>query len=150
MPAGTVRELDWQVSAVPSSSIDTRLPVTDMNPRRGKVGQAAGVVRVAVSEDDVGDLRWIEPQGLDLPDRGVLLPELEPGEIDQRLPEPFDRRTDVVESHPGVDQSQPVSSWRSRQWQPTFGFGRSMEVAAVEVVDQHRERFRVCGRETSV
>lgn len=54
----------------------------NMNPRAGKVRQASNMVRIAVRQHDVRDMRGSEPQGLQSSYRSVRFIELETGGFD--------------------------------------------------------------------
>ena len=80
----------------------------EMYRRVGKVRQTAGVVGIAVRENDVRDVGGTEPHPLDLPEGRGLLMELKPRPVDRGLPDPFDRMRDVVQTDARVNERQPV------------------------------------------
>ena len=71
-----------------------------------EVGQPAGVVRVAVREDDVRHVRSPEAEPLDLSGGRQTLVELEPGRVDGGLADPLKRTGDVLQTDARVDERE--------------------------------------------
>jgi hypothetical protein len=107
-----------------------------------EVGQTAGVVGVGVGQDDVSYLTGGEAEGLDPPNSGVILVELEAGEVNERLPEPSGRVPYVFEADAGIDQGESLSLLQQQAVADDRRVRRHLERAAVEVVNRRHSSPR--------
>lgn len=109
----------------------------DMNGGGRKVRQAADVVGVAVGENDVLYVLGLKPEPLDLSDRCQSFLELEPRRGDGGLPDPIERKSEVVQTDPRVEERKAVVVFKQQAMARSLRIGRGMENAAVQVVDLH-------------
>lgn len=105
-----------------------------------EVGEATGVVRVAVGQDDVPHVVWGKPESFDPADGGVRLVEPKPGHVDERLPQPFGRVPHVPKADPGIDQCEPLPVLQQQAVANHRRVRRDHERPAVDVVNR-RHRF---------
>ncbi len=76
---------------------------TDMNLGVRKISQPTSVIRVAVRENNVSQLIWLQSEVLNLPDCGIRFIELKPGKINQLLSKTINRVLDIEHSDTSID-----------------------------------------------
>jgi hypothetical protein len=92
-----------------------------MDRRVGEIGQSAGVVGIAVRQDNVRDVHRPEPQPLDLPRRCKPLVELKSRDLDELLPDPLQRLRHVEQADASIKEREPTTVFEqqtvaSRAW----------------------------------
>ncbi len=88
-----------------------------------EVSKAAGVVRICVSKEDISYVARAEAEPFDLPHGRIGFVESEPRDVDQRLPDAFDRRGDVSQPMPVSTSASALPLWSRRQWHDARGRG---------------------------
>jgi len=72
----------------------------------GEVGEATGMVGIAVSQDDVPNVPRREAESFNTSNGGIRFVELETSHVDKRLSKSFNRVTNVLKSDPRINQSK--------------------------------------------
>ena len=101
-----------------------------------EVGEAAGVARVAVGQNDVPHVSGRKPECFDPADGGVRLVELEAGHVDERLPQPLDRVRHVPEADAGIDEGEAFPVPQQQAVADDRRVRRDQERPAVDVVNR--------------
>lgn len=100
-----------------------------------EVGQSAGVIGIAVRQDDVANVSDLKSQPFDLASGRQLFVELETGRVDGGLADAFERARDVVQADARVDQRQATVVFEQQTVTPRLRIGFRMKNAAIQMMD---------------
>lgn len=115
----------------------------EMNSGIGEVGQSSGVIGIAVCQHDVMHIIRRPSQRLHSANCGVGLIELKSRDVDQLLPETFDRIVYVEQSDSAINQHEAVIDFEQQTMTNDGGITCHDQRAAVDVMNSSQS---VCSR----
>lgn len=111
----------------------------DVDRGAGEVGESAGVVGVAVRQDDVAHVAGPVAERLDPAGGGVVFVKLEARRLDERSAQPLVGAPHVKQADAGVDQGEAAVVLQQQAVAGDRGVRRDEQRPAVDVADpRHR------------
>jgi uncharacterized glyoxalase superfamily protein PhnB len=99
-------------------------------------GKSDSVVRVAMSQDDIGYVTRVISEALDLPYRGLSLIEVESGHFDEFTSDPLHRPLDILQANSGVNQHEAALILHQQTMAGNRSFSRTRP-AAIDMAHAH-------------
>jgi hypothetical protein len=138
LPIWAVGELRRNVPPVTSRDVDMLL-LRYMHLSIREIGEATGVVGIAVCQDDVTHIGRRKTECFDPANGGVRFVELKARHVDQGLAQPFDRLLHILKADPGIDECEPFLILKQQTMADYRGVRRDHERSAIDVVDRRHK-----------
>lgn len=108
LPLGTVSELFRNIPPMAARDVDMLL-LGDMDMSIREVCQTAGVVRVAMGQEDVPHISRRKADRFDPTNGRIRLVELKPRQIDEGLPQSPDGIANILKADAGIYEREPFA-----------------------------------------
>ena len=135
LPIGAAGKLRRDVSKMPTRQMRASL-FRHMHLGIGKIGEATGVVGIAVSEDDVPHIGGRKSECFDPANGRVRFVEPKARHIDECLPQPLCGVLYILEADAGIDQCELLPILEKQAVADDRRVRRNQERSAVDVVNR--------------